>query len=758
MQTPILTQEIGPRRPSGLGRHLARLAKTLALGSVALAALHVMAAGTNGLDKHTLRSVQVAPETATKSAAWSSLEFMTNLYDISLGLTTVLLLVALYWSVTLRRRVNEQRVKIREQLKRELALEEKYRDLFEQANDMIFSHDKQGRLTSLNKAGERILGCARERALRMSLQEFVAPSRVEVFEKLLARCAEGITPAPFELEVVGCTEGRSVLSISARLVRDNGSFVGLEGIARDITETKKAEEALRQSEERFSSAFRASPVAIAICNLAEWRFIDVNESFLRLFGFERDEVIYHTAAELALWPNAEDVTRIEKLFRENQSICGFECKFRVKSGSIRTTLLFSERINLGNIPCALAIVYDITDRLNLEDQLRTALKMEAVGRLAAGVAHDFNNLLTIIQGNADLARRKSLHVPEAIAQLDRIADATQRAASLTRQLLTFSRKQTLQRKPLDLNEVITNGLKMFKHLLREDIMLRFKFSPSLPFVNADQTMIEQSIMNLVVNARDAMPKGGDLVIATAPKEITPAYVQTHPEAVAGPCVCLSVIDTGCGMDAATLSRIFEPFFTTKDPGKGTGLGLATVYGIVKQHQGWIEVLSEMNRGTTFNIFLPAETRLNSVPERIVPAPPDDGKKTILVVENESEVVELVREVLTGEGYRVLEASDGLMALQIWHDHHGGIDLLCTDVKMPHGTSGIDLAENIRALKPDLKVLYTTGHSDDVINPEAFLGPNVVLLTKPYSPAELVQAVHVCLSAPPPSGKSGPTPA
>lgn len=670
---------------------------------------------------------------------------MTNLYDVSLGLTAVLLLVALGWSVVLRRRVREQAEQIRSQLARETALEEKYRGLFEQANDMVFAHELGGKLTVLNKAGERILGCARERAYRMSLREFVVPTEVEAFEKWLDKCATGITPPPLELEVMSCTRVQSTLEVNARVVRDGEKVVAIEGIARDITAKKRAEEALRQSEERFSSAFRVSPVAIGICSLAEWRFVDVNESFLRLFGYHRDEVINHTIVELELWAKPEDRTLVEKLFREGKSICGVECQFRIKGGAKRTTLLFAERINLGNVPCALTIVHDITDRLNLEAQLRNALKMEAVGRLAAGVAHDFNNLLTIIQGNADLAREKDGADPEVANALDQITDAARRSTGLTRQLLTFSRQQNLQRKPVDLNAMINNGIKMFKHLLREDIVLRFKFSAHLPVVNADPTMMEQVLMNLVVNARDAMPKGGDLTISTCAMNLDAAYAQTHPEATAGHFVCLSVIDTGCGMDATTQARIFEPFFTTKEVGKGTGLGLATVYGVIKQHEGWIEVQSEPGHGSTFRIFIPAG---GPAPSARTPLPPKgEGRRTILVVQEEAAVAGLVHRVLESEGYKVLEATDGLVAMQVWNDHRAQIDLMVADVRMPHGMSGVELADNLWALKPDLKVIYTSGDGPDTVDPEVLCGRNAMFLAKPYPNTTLVQSVRSSLNVP-----------
>jgi PAS domain S-box-containing protein len=664
---------------------------------------------------------------------------MTDFYDISLALTAVLLLVALGWSVSLRRRVREQTEQIRLQAEREAALNEKYRDLFEQANDMVFSHDVSGKFTSVNKAGEQILGCARERVLGMRISEFVEPSQIKKVETWLDQCARGEVN-PLELEIVGRTQNRSILEISARLVRSEGKTISVEGIARDVTEKKKAEEALRQSEQRFSSAFRVSPVAIGICTLSESRFVDINESFLRLFGFRREEVVGRTATDLAIWENAEDGATVEKSFSSQHSICGVEFKFRMKSGGLRTALLFAERIELGTTPCALVLMYDITERLNLEAELRKALKMEAIGRLAAGVAHDFNNLLTVIQGNLHMVRAKNNGNVELHQPLDRIEQASERAANLTQQLLTFSRKQNLQRKPLDLNEVINNGIKMFKHLLRDDINLRLKFASRLPMVNADPTMVDQVIMNLVVNARDAMDTGGDLIVSTAPVEIKTAYLKTHPGAIMGQFVCLGVTDTGCGMDDATKSRIFEPFFTTKDSGKGTGLGLATVYGIVKQHEGWIEVESEVGQGTTFKIYFPTDNALPAS-ETVPMEPSDDGKTTILVVEDEAFVAELVRNVLEEQGYRILEADNGLVAQQMWNDHHGRIDLLLTDLKMPHGMSGAELASNLRALKPDLKVLYTSGFSPDSVSMDSLTGERSKLLPKPYSPAKLIETVR-----------------
>jgi two-component system, cell cycle sensor histidine kinase and response regulator CckA len=694
-------------------------------------------------------ALSVSPMVAqTDGAFWQGDGFMTNIRDVSLGLTSVLLLAALGWSISLRSRVKEQAVRIRMQLLRETALEEDYRDLFENANDMVFALDPNGKVTSLNKAGETILGCSREMAASRKLQEFVVPAQLEAYQQWLTKALAGTALPPFELELTGQGVTRSTLEVNVRAHREREKTGGVKGIARDITRRKEAEAALRESEERFSSAFRASPVAIAIAGLTDGRYIDVNNSFLSLFGYQHDEVIQRTSADLKVWASDEDRLKIEELFRQNRSVSGAECSFRVRSGEIRSGLVFAERIDLGGNPCALTILHDMTERLTLEDQLRKASKMEAIGRLAAGVAHDFNNLLMIIQGNADWALFKNSKNPDMARALDRISQAAQRASNLTRQLLTFSRKQNLQPKLLELNDLVNNATKMFKHLLRDDIDLRFKFAANLPMVKADPTMIEQAIMNLVVNARDAMPRGGELTVGTAFVQVDEAYRRSHSEAFTGDFVCLNVTDTGCGMDAATQARIFEPFFTTKEVGKGTGLGLATVYGVVKQHHGWIDLTSEIGKGTTFKLFFPAEHGT----EKVVSSPaatsqPISDAPTILLVEDEPALVELVRTFLQEEGYRTLEASDGLTALQIWNDNRGQIDLLLTDINMPHGMSGIDLADNLRALKPELKVIYSSGHSPDMLNFEIKPGRNETFLAKPFSGAKLLQAVAAALSEP-----------
>jgi signal transduction histidine kinase/CheY-like chemotaxis protein/HAMP domain-containing protein len=385
-------------------------------------------------------------------------------------------------------------------------------------------------------------------------------------------------------------------------------------------------------------------------------------------------------------------------------------------------------------------------RARMEVELRQAQKMESIGQLAAGVAHDFNNMLTVIQGHSGMLLAKSGLPPEMLGSAQAIYFAAERATRLTRQLLMFSRKNVMQPKLLDLREVVSTLSKMLKHVLREPITLEFHPPPEIPLVQGDVGMIEQVIMNLAVNARDAMPNGGTLTISTQPLQITDAYVQAHREARTGAFVCLAVCDTGCGMDSATLNRIFEPFFTTKEAGKGTGLGLATVYGIVKRHQGWIEVTSEVGKGSTFKVFIPAssETVKTALPEAIPTAAVRGGHETILVVEDEPVLRDMAHVILEDCGYTILEAASGLEALQVWEHHPGAIDLVLTDVVMPGGISGRDLAVRLLAEHPKTRVIFTSGYNVEETNTDFFRKGGAVFLQKPYTRLALTKAVRESL--------------
>jgi two-component system, NtrC family, sensor kinase len=386
--------------------------------------------------------------------------------------------------------------------------------------------------------------------------------------------------------------------------------------------------------------------------------------------------------------------------------------------------------------------------LELERQLRQAQKMEAVGQLAGGVAHDFNNLLAVIRGNTELALLSGGQVSQPVREhLDQVIAAADRAANLTRQLLVFSRKQAMQAAPLNLNDVIGNLTKMLKRIIGEDIELKCDCAPGLPLVLADAGMIEQVLVNLVVNARDAMPRGGQLVIGMQTARVEKPQSQTHPENRAGDFACLTVSDTGVGIAPEHLPRIFEPFFTTKEPGKGTGLGLATVYGIVKQHQGWIEASSEVGKGSVFKIFLPLTNVPASAPTAgLAESNLRGGSETILLVEDDESVRLLTRRVLENFGYRVQEATSGRKALECWREHVSEIDLVLTDIIMPGGVSGRELAEQLQACRPALKVVFMSGYSGESLGKDHGFMERTrgCFLQKPCTANSLLETVRRCL--------------
>jgi nitrogen-specific signal transduction histidine kinase/CheY-like chemotaxis protein len=398
-----------------------------------------------------------------------------------------------------------------------------------------------------------------------------------------------------------------------------------------------------------------------------------------------------------------------------------------------------------NHPLMEGIIVDITERKALENQLQQARRMEAVGRLAGGIAHDFNNLLTIIKGYVEMATNRSGAQPELRRDLQHIGDASERAGTLVRQLLAFSRKQVLKPKILDLNGIVLNLDKLLRRLLAETVEMKTIAGKDVGAVKADPSQIEQVIMNLVVNARDATPNGGRILIETSNVELDDTYAQDHATVRPGRYVMLAVTDTGIGMTSDTVAHIFEPFYTTKESGRGTGLGLSTVYGIVKQSGGYIWVYSEPGKGTTFKVYLPrVEERVEVSSTEQIPAPAArDGKETILLVEDEAAVRELTRMVLSKRGYSVLEALNPADAERLAGSHGSKIHLLLTDVVMP-GMSGRELAKRLTARHRNLRVLYMSGYTDNVIAEDGTLEEGVAFLQKPFTPQVLAQKVRETL--------------
>lgn len=506
----------------------------------------------------------------------------------------------------------------------------------------------------------------------------------------------------------------------------------------------QAEQALRESEERFSKAFFSSPVSMTLSTLKDGRYLAVNEATCKLFGYSQEEMIGSTSLDVGIWPSPEARRRMVEEVIQKRSVRDMECRMRTKSGSIRTCLISVEQMDFAGETIILVTIHDLTDRLNLEEQLRHAQKMEGIGQLAAGVAHDFNNILTVIQGHAGLLSL-SVGGGKTNDSVIQITSAAEKAANLTRQLLTFSRRQGIAPKPIDLNSVLGNTTKMLHRLLGESVSMQFNYSPLVPTICADVGMMEQIVVNLAVNARDSMVNGGQVVVSTKLVEVDAKHASQNAEARVGHFVCLSVRDSGCGIAPENMSKIFEPFFTTKEVGKGTGLGLAMVYGIVKQHQGWIEVESVVGQGSTFNVFLPVDGRSAAGTEpTLSPETLSGGKETIFVVEDEPALRELVREILQFHGFDVVEAVHGKDALRIWPERKGDIDLLLTDMVMPEGVSGLALAKQLKSERPELKVIYTSGYSMDLFDADQKLADGFNFLPKPYHPQTLIKTIRECL--------------
>lgn len=519
-----------------------------------------------------------------------------------------------------------------------------------------------------------------------------------------------------------------------------------------------AETALHESELLFHSVWENSLDGMRLTD-ADGRTVAVNDAFCSLVGMARSElqgqlftIVYAGQGE------PEKFLQNYKFeFASRRSAPPQEMAVVLRNGN---SVVLDERSSFverpGRPPLMLTMVRDVTAQRRLEDQFRQAQKMEAIGQLAGGVAHDFNNILTVIHGHASLLVGNPNLNANAEKSATQIMQAAARAASLTRQLLTFSRRQVMQPRLLDLNEVVGNMTSMLGRILGEDIALQLHYSTEEVRVEADAGMLEQVLLNLAVNSRDAMPRGGVLSIRIAHQEVSPAEALRFPEAKSGSFVCLSVADSGCGISPENLRRIFEPFFTTKEVGKGTGLGLATVYGIVKQHQGWIAVESHIGRGTQFRVYLQPSAKPPAKPEEPAQqAQVRGGNETVLVVEDEAALRQLVCQLLAEHGYRVLEADSGVRAIELWKKSRQEIDLVLTDLVMPDRINGRELAERLWADRPELKVIFTSGYSAEVVGKDFVLRSGQFYLQKPYHPKQLAMIVRDCLDSAtrPPAAKA-----
>ena len=586
------------------------------------------------------------------------------------------------------------------------------------------------------------------------ISDFTLPAYSGIAALTASRELQPDTPFIFVAETIGEEQAVESLKSGAAdyVLKERLNGLG-QAVRRALREAKERKERHRAEEQVRvqSSALEAVANGIILTDPAG-KILFANKAFCAMTGYALEEILGKTPSFLNSGKHDADFFR---------ALWNTILKGRVWQGELinrrKDGTFYNEEMTItpiqgtnGEISHFISVKQDITKRKQRKEQLHQARKMEAIGQLAGGIAHDFNNLLTVIHGNVQLVLMDESQLNEENRQcLKQVIDATERAGNLTRQLLAFGRKQVIQFQPLNLNDVIGNFTKMLKRVIGEHIVLQCCYAEDLPSVDADVGMIEQILINLIVNARDAMPQGGSIVITTEAISLDVSRVDSHPEAQPGEFVCITVGDTGMGIYPEYLPRIFEPFFTTKEAGKGTGLGLATVYGIVKQHQGWIEVSSQLGSGTTFKIFLPAGAP--GVKQKLAPqmkASPAVGHEKILLVEDDADVRMVARDVLEASGYQIWEASNGLEALNVWKTNAAQIDLLLTDVIMPGGLNGRELSDRLRRERPGLKVILMTGYSPDLM---VKIQPQSHILTKPFSMEGLTETVRNCLDTARPAG-------
>ena len=640
----------------------------------------------------------------------------------------------------------------RKRLEAEIILrEQRLNSFFTNATAGLCIVDADLRFIQINEALAKMNGLSVQAHLGRTVGA-VLPHMASTVEGILQKVLRTGEPT-LNLEVAGETAGepgvnRHWIGSYFPVPDESGRPVAVGCVIVEITQLKRAEHALRESQEKFRQLAENIPQVFWISDKHLDEILYVSPAYEKVWG-RSCQSLYDQPMSFAEAIHPEDRESALKMVQQQKIGQGFSHEYRIirPDGSVRWIRDRGFRVMdaTGEAYRFAGVAEDITERKELEAQFRQAQKMESIGQLAGGVAHDFNNILTVIQGHASLLEMDQPLSPVVASSVREIAFAAERASSLTRQLLTFSRRQLMQSQHLNLNNVVDGVTKMLSRVVGEDIALEFVPS-NVPLILADAGMMEQILMNLAVNARDAMPKGGSLQIRTGIETVDEQFLQQNPEAAAGEVVWLTVSDSGCGIAPQNISKIFEPFFTTKEVGKGTGLGLATVYGIVKQHKGSITVESAVNKGTTFKIFFPS---VQGVSEAASAGTPEEevrgGTETILLVEDEEPVRLLVRHVLESKGYRVIEADCGSAALALWQKERAKIDLLVTDLVMP-GMTGRDLAETLRAQNSDLKILFTSGYSAEVVGKDFALHDGINFLQKPYPPRKLVKCVRECLDS------------
>lgn len=617
--------------------------------------------------------------------------------------------------------------------------------VIEGTSDAIFVKDRDGRYLMVNSAAAARVGHNVNEVIGRRTSDFFAPdSASQILERDRISTQEGKSHT-FEERVTVAGATFTCLTTRGPFHDAQGKVAGTFGVSRDISDRKRMEENLRVQKAFLEQLIQGAPEAIAITD-PDYTVRQINLEFTHVFGYTAEEAVGRNLSSLIVPPDREEENHLLADNADRPTTSVLETTRRRKDGSrVEVSVLVSPVIVGNELDAVYCIYRDISDVKTAEEQVRQSQKMEAIGRLAGGLAHDLNNLLTVITGYSEMQMAASGPSDASRGYAAQIMQAAERATALTQQLLAFSRRQVLQPKAIDLNVVVSSLETLLRRLIGEDIEVVFTPAPDLGTVRADPGQLEQVIMNLAINARDAMPKGGRLTLQTSNAELDEAYARHHVSVVPGRYVLLTVSDSGVGMDEDTIPHIFEPFFTTKGLGKGTGLGLSTVYGIVQQSEGHISVYSEPGRGSSFKIYLP---RVDECAEKADAGKNGNaksvGKETILLVEDDPQVRKLTHSLLEACGYSVLAADTMRGVERHCREFRGAIHLLLTDLIMP-GMTGKDVAAAVSRLRPGIRVLFMSGYTDDVIDLHGGLGPETFFLQKPFSSAALAEKVRQALA-------------
>ncbi len=623
---------------------------------------------------------------------------------------------------------------------------EKYRLSFENVSDVIYTIDANFRVSSVSPSVERILGYKVEELIDRPFQDLniLSPASLEDAISSVPLVLSGKQIHTSIYEFIAKDGKMKFGEIIASPLYDNDTIIGIIGVARDVTERKQAEEALRHSEERFSKAFNMSPYPTCISTIDTGLFIDANDSFLRMLDYTRDEMIGHKATELSIWMSWDDRKYLSKKMIEQGFLRGELINLVTKTGDILDLLLSSEIITLNGEKFTLSIFYDITEQKKLEAQIRRTDKIQAIGTLAGGIAHDFNNILSAIMGYADMALTENNVNDDLRRYLEQIFKAGKRARDLVRQILTFSRQSDEKPHPLRISPIIKEVLKLLRASLPSTITIYQNIQADPDIVLADPSHIHQIVMNLCTNAAYAMrEKKGELTVDLRPVEVKTGDVLTDQDLSPGMYLKLTVTDTGCGIDPVIKDRIFDPFFTTKKPGEGTGMGLSVVHGIVKSYGGTIIVESEVGKGTDFSVYIPLlvdmEVKQDEQAEVDIPG----GKESILFVDDEEVIVQLGKVMLTGLGYDFVGTTDSLEALNLFRGQPERFDLVITDMTMPNMT-GVELTSELMRIKSDIPIILCTGFSETITPERAKAIGLKDFIMKPIITSQLAAAIRHAL--------------